>query len=382
MMVDGRGDSHALEPDRRKLDALDGLRGLAVLLVMASHFERFIWSNPFTNPIKSLMIYGWVGVDLFFALSGFLITGILLTTRGDPRYYSAFYARRALRIFPIYYGTLAVVFAFALVFPSLSTRVPPIWQWPLYLTYLTNWIPAFTGAWPPNVIGHFWSLALEEQYYLIWPFIVAFVDRRWVFIVAISLASIALLTRIVLVYLHGPSEAIALSTITRCDALAIGSLGAIYYAERQREQTLGLGWIAGAALLLFGIVSIALPSDRYRDAFSQTAGLTLLAIGFAALVAHLAFTDHARTIGQNIFRRPFLRKIGRYSYGMYVYHVPILGIFEIFLFRRLPEALRESVPFTLSYVIVLAVATYLTAAISYEFFESQILAYKRFFRSA
>lgn len=376
-----RIDAHTLEPDDRRLIALDGLRGVAVLLVMAAHFERFIPPKNWAMPLKTLMTYGWCGVDLFFALSGFLITGILLATRADESYLMAFYARRAIRIFPIYYATLVGVLVFAAVVPGFSDRVPPTWQWPFYFIYLTNWIPAFTGNWPSNVIGHFWSLAVEEQYYLIWPFVIMLFKRRIVAKIAITLAAIALVVRCIVVSTHGTSPAVELATITRCDALALGSLGAIYFSERQREAGIKLLSIAAFALGVFSIVIVLLPNEEARSRFWQTAGLSLLAISFSALVTHLSFEDGRTTFVQKVFRTAGLRRIGRYSYGMYVYHVPVLGICEVLLFRRLPEMLRQSVAFTLGYVLFLSVVTYVVASISYEVFERPILELKRNFRS-
>ena len=380
MFAEPSADAHVLRPEVGRLLALDGVRGIAVLLVMASHFERFITPVAWILPLKTVMSYGWAGVDLFFALSGFLITGILLATRADPHYLSTFYVRRAIRIFPIYYVTLIGVLLFASMFPSFSDRVPPRWEWPLYFIYATNWIPALTGVWPPNVIGHFWSLAVEEQFYLVWPFAVLLLARQAVARVAVFLAILALAIRCVAVLTHGPSVAVDLSTITRCDSLALGSLGAMYFAERRDEAGFPLGRIATLSIGLFALILVLLKTESERAFFWQTAGFSLLAIGFAASVTHLAFTDEKETLPQRILRSTGLRTIGRYSYGMYVYHVPVLGICEIVFLRRLPLGLQRNVAFDVAYILFLSILTFAVAALSFEVFERRILALKRKFR--
>ena len=374
-------DAHAIEPDRRKLDALDGVRGVAVLAVMASHFERFLPPLPWLLPVKAAAAYGWAGVDLFFALSGFLITGILIATRGAPRYFQSFYARRTLRIFPIYYLTLVAVLAAAPLFPSVADHLPPPEQRPLYFLYLTNWIPAFTGIWPPNVLGHFWSLAVEEQFYLVWPLLVAVLSRGSLRAVALGLAVLAFCVRIIAVSLHGPSAAVDLSTITRLDGLALGAFGAMMYAARSDERGISLRrWIV-IPLTIFALGLLVLPDDAYRMRWYQTAGFSLLGLGFAALVTHLAFTDGSATVLQRAFRAPWLRRVGAYSYGMYVYHVPVLGVCEVLLFRRLPAALQANGVVALLYVGLLAAITFAVAAASYELLERRILRLKDRFRA-
>jgi peptidoglycan/LPS O-acetylase OafA/YrhL len=375
-------DAHVLEPEVHRVAALDGLRAIAVLLVMASHFERFIAPAAWIMPLKIFMSYGWTGVDLFFALSGFLITGILLATRTDRHYLTTFYARRAIRIFPIYYTTLIFVLLFVTLLPSFSDRVPPKSQWPLYFVFATNWIPVFSGVWPPNVIGHFWSLAVEEQYYLVWPFVILLLARRTVATVAVSLAFAALVARCIVVIGHGPSVAVDLSTFTRCDSLALGSLGAIYYAKRRNEAGLKLGQIATLSIGLFIVILISLRTESIKIEFWQTAGFSLLAIGFGALVTHLAFTDGKATLSQRILQAKSMRTIGRYSYGMYVYHVPVLGLCEVLLLHRLPPELQRNVAFDIVYILFLAAFTFAVASLSYEIFERKVLVLKNRFVSS
>jgi len=155
------------------IPALDGLRALAILLVIPHNLD--ILSAPYRAvevPPVTVMHAGWIGVQLFFVLSGFLITGNLLDTRGSANYYRAFIGRRALRILPLYYGVLLVTFVLVPLLGSMPEKLQEtapnqVWLW----TFLLNW----SAPYGHTVVGfgHFWSLAVEEQFYLLWPFVVA-----------------------------------------------------------------------------------------------------------------------------------------------------------------------------------------------------------------
>ncbi len=164
----------------RHAPELDGIRGLAVLGVLCSHGVGL--SGLFRRTPNSLLenffayftIPLWGGVDLFFVLSGFLITGILQRTKTDRRYFQSFYARRALRIFPIYYFVLTLSLILALFSSKIANELPAWGSWRVaYFLYLQNW-PVFWhgdkimgGLW-----GAYWSLAVEEQFYFVWPFLI------------------------------------------------------------------------------------------------------------------------------------------------------------------------------------------------------------------
>ena len=161
-------------PQAGFIPALDGLRGIAIILVMLHHFTYYRPTSGIDALIGSVLFFGWTGVDLFFVLSGFLITGILLDTRGSERYFTSFYARRTLRIFPLYYLVLFLAFVVLPKFPAVhpvlagQADVPP--QWPYWL-YLTNFSIADRG-WVHGWVDVAWSLAIEEQFYLVWPLVI------------------------------------------------------------------------------------------------------------------------------------------------------------------------------------------------------------------
>src|SRR3989475_6681052 len=261
--------AHAPDDARARDDhmpVLDGLRGVAVLLVLLIHA---IWGplRPATASIdvvvRAVAYAGWMGVDLFFVLSGFLITGILLDTRGQPGWWPNFIARRALRIFPLYYGALTVLFV---LLPWLvrwsnpefvTLQANQRWYW----TYTVNLLAARTGgSGTPLYTSHLWSLSIEEQFYLIWPLIVWACRPRTLLRVA-ALAVIAGLAFRLGLVLHDPLNARAVYTLTpgRLDGLMTGaalavlarSPGGLLRLNAFAPPALGAGGLALGALAVW-----------------------------------------------------------------------------------------------------------------------------------
>jgi peptidoglycan/LPS O-acetylase OafA/YrhL len=407
----------------RKFQSLDGLRAIAALLVIFHHLHDYfpILGWP-TYYLSRFVQQGWIGVDLFFVLSGFLITGILIDTRAATNYFSGFYARRVLRIFPLYYLVLVGLIATGalLTWRHVSgaaefARLLPLPQdrW-TYFCFLTNWIGLWKAHWDSHfasILAHFWSLAIEEQFYLVWPFMVWLAPRRAVPWIAGTLALVAAVVRGAWAMHFGPyhlvlpiSIEIQLATICRLDGLFLGAIGACIFRNPQLLARLRrwLPWIAtlflGAfvAVVTFMVVErdlttyliygsdfrLAHPMEDQILLFSQYGGLSLMAVGFGALVLLAAATEDQRSWMQRLLQSRILAPFGKYSYGMYVYHVPLLGIANLALYPRFhPHALAQRVLWNCSYIGFIVAASFAISAVSYEFFEKKILRFKRHFEA-
>lgn len=374
----------ALTEEKRpsNFKALDGIRGLAILLVMAHHATQLLPKGGFIpTAITTLLRYGWCGVDLFFTLSGFLITHLLLQTVGAKNYFSGFYVRRILRIFPLYYLVLTTILLVASVIKPLAIVTPLPADRKLYFLYLTNWLFLWKGRWQANMIGHFWSLAVEEQFYLVWPLCVLVFSRGRLIKVAVFLSLLAPLIRLYWISQTGPGPAIALATVTRMDSLLWGAVAAILYLNTHVRRHPRLPVLVGcAALAIFavGLLPFGFDSDR-AAAFYQGSGYSLLAVGFSSLVLYAATTDQSRNLLQSIFRNRILTNFGRYSYGMYVYHVPVIFVFQAVLVAFVPAPLVQSAWFAYSALGCFVGLNFVIAKVSYEEFESHFLSLKKYF---
>jgi peptidoglycan/LPS O-acetylase OafA/YrhL len=363
------------EPSSRHYPALDGLRGVAILAVFFSHFGGGHKSTNFVIRTWShIADAGWMGVDLFFVLSGFLITGILLDTANRQDKVKNFYARRALRIFPLFYG---VLFGFLLLTPVLHL------QWRaghlLYFFYLSNMIPVLAPGLPAPGTGvslvHFWSLAVEEQFYLLWPFVVWVAKDRTVLLrICFAIMVSALVLRIVLLSFGVDPLIVYALLFTRADSLICGSALAILVRQPAGES-LPVRWIlplSGALVLCLFLIT---GSGSHESALISTLGFTAIAI-FCGCLVYRAQQGGGwiATLGNH----RWLRFFGRYSYGLYIYH----GLLIVFLFPLVYPVQRLVHSVFWGSIVYLLLSFGLTlgiAMMSYHFFEAPILRLKRRF---
>jgi peptidoglycan/LPS O-acetylase OafA/YrhL len=288
-----------------------------------------------------------VGVDLFFVLSGFLITGILRQARSEPRYFRKFFARRTLRIFPLYFAALTVA---TLLLPALLPHNPRVQTWGQqsgwYWTYTANIAVALRGWIPTPFQGldHFWSLAVEEQFYVLWPLAVWFFRRRTLIRLCVACALVSIGVRSALHWM-GHVEAAFVLMPARMDALACGAVVALL-AERPQSFARLCSWTpaaAGGTVVLIAMMIMIRGGFVLEDVLIQTLGYTLIAVAFAALlVSGLLSPPIARTLAW----WP-LRFFGHYSYGLYVIHVPLLVLIP-------PASLSESFVRQFGYTIPVA----------------------------
>jgi peptidoglycan/LPS O-acetylase OafA/YrhL len=368
---------------------LDGIRGLAIIGVLCSHGVSLIglFEGPNLSFLDKFVMYSmsplWGGVDLFFALSGFLISGILLTTKSKQHYFSSFYARRVLRIFPIYYLVLVASLVTSHYLPAISSQLPPTESWKVaYFLYLQNW-PVFwhgakimSGFW-----GIYWSLAVEEQFYLIWPLLVFLLSPVNLIRVCIVGFVCALPLRIFMsAYVFGGNFGLAQITTSRVDGLLLGSACAIYMYQHHRPVP--LRWIVwalcgGASIMGYIVVfhhaELVSPS-RWILTFGIS-GFALLSGSVVALSQH-----HAPPI-QRFLTYPLLRQFGKYSYGIYVYHLFIFLPLRNFISQHRTFFTEFTLPERLVVIALSAGIAFGLAKFSYDVFESRLLRLKRYFHT-
>ena len=338
------------------LPELDGLRGLAILWVVLYHCHPRLEGTW----LYSASIWGWSGVILFFILSGFLITSILLTTRDKPNYYHNFHARRALRIWPLYLLVLAAVYLNAPWFIG-----PTVWDavktapWLAYFFFVQN---LFHLSLPP-AIGPSWALAIEEQYYFFWAPLVRILRRPWMLalVLAATLVGSPLMRDTHFAWLT-PTH-----TLIHLDGIAWGSLLALalHTIRLSRRAWLALG-LGGFVLGIAAAATIA-GGTAYLD--------SALALGFAGgILALIAFTGSRNPVNALLSRGP-LAFYGRISYGVYMTHIMVFVFFGWFDARMDRYGMAGNLAVV---AFRLAATTVLATALWYGF-ESPILKLKRHF---
>ncbi|HEY1903611.1 MAG TPA: acyltransferase [Terracidiphilus sp.] len=335
---------------------LQGLRGLAVLAVVFYHCHpRLVGTS-----VHYASLWGWAGVNLFFVLSGFLITSILLEAREKPRYFRNFYGRRVLRIWPVYLLVLVVVYLNAPWFigPAIAAAVKSA-PWLAYIFFVQN---LFHLALPP-AIGPTWSLAIEEQYYFLWAPMVRFLRRPWM----LAAVLVAALIASPVLRLANLRWITLTHTLIHLDGIALGSLLALglYTLTCSRRAWLGIG----LAAMLLGFCATATIAGG--TAFLDSA----LALAFAgAMLAAVASTGARNPVSVALRRGP-LAFYGRISYGLYMTHIIIFIYFGWFDARMD----RYGIPGNLAVVAFRLAASTAAATVLWYAFESQMLKLKRYF---
>jgi peptidoglycan/LPS O-acetylase OafA/YrhL len=397
MMDEGKQSS-------RRVPALDGLRALAIIGVLFCHVNNK-WDFPaqgsVNEPVSILFGWGWVGVHLFFVLSGYLITGILYDAKGETGYFRNFYARRALRIMPLYFGYL--LFAL-LILPLALTALPPravaFLQTPVVtrgdvvslLCYFANFQIAFTNRYL-GIFHPFWSLAVEEHFYLLWPLAVWSLSRRSLMRLCLGWTAASICLRAVIICVSGRDEIARLITPCSLDGLLAGGWLVLARGDRAmwakiRPWTLPLLFGSAGFLLclMLGQMEVipdldshANPDSIYSGILMNTLGISVMAWFFAALTARsLDVAEGSRL--RRMLEHPSLGAIGKYSYGIYVFHPLIL----LYIYRLSAVRFAPYVPISLTKLIVVAwllSACFGVAWLSYHCYEIHFLRLKRFFEN-
>ena len=366
------------------IPGLDGLRAIAFLLVFALHTDY--------------LQIGWIGVQFFYVLSGFLITGILLDMKESlpPRqYFFKFYGRRFLRIFPLYYFYLAVMSGLALWLISIHYRTAYMQLFLDQIWYAVFYVYDFffgTIFFEHSLfLDHFWSLSVEEQFYIFWPLLILLIPQKWAKHLFLGFIVLGLGFRIAFYFIYHSGEfrffadtvsrALYPLPFTHVDAFAFGAYLSRYSIPKAREQFF---WLLGFIPIIgfsaqylatgdLGLISALGYPLMMPEAYQYIWGYTLLNYFFAVTLQVVA-KDGLFTA---FLELPAMRYLGKISYGLYIYHFPI--IWFAWRVRDVIPGMTETVAKPLT-AIISAIFTLLIASLSYRFLEQPILNLKdRFF---
>ena len=357
------------------LKSLDGIRGIAVLLVIMIH--------------SHLCSFGWVGVQMFFVLSGFLITRILVSDscQNLKGYLLRFYWRRGLRIWPVYFGFLTVcIISYFLI--KIPESTPTAWPWLVTFTYnFGRFLPGFADS---NYYGHFWTLCVEEQFYLVWPFAVFFLSpialRRVVIAMVVAGPVVRFVSGFCLgAWLETPAQiakAVHSLPTSHLDAFAFGALLTMLptkLGEWLKWRAMKVFFAMLAVTVIAGLTHafilktnglepawLALGYGGMADYFQYTWTYTLLNATSAALV----FCALQPTILQRWLTWPWLLHIGKISYGLYVFHLPLMHISHS-IWPAGYHSVQGLTRFAIYFLVALALST-----LSYRIFEKRFLGLK------
>ncbi len=371
------------------LPVLDGVRGLAILMVLLLHFlANMEPTNAIERAIVGVTNYGSYGVELFFVLSGFLITGILYDARNQPHYFRNFYMRRVLRIFPLYYGVLALVFFVAPLIsvlrgPALDFLVDrQAWAW----LYAVNIYIAIQGDWSFSYLEHLWSLCIEEHFYLVWPLAVFLMARRPRMLIGVCLAVSlgAMLARLTGSLMGLSWWTTYVLTPFRLDGLALGAFLAVTARQPggldRLVRALPAVAIVAAALLMMTFGWTRLVSRDSMELVMPVRAAVIQVLLACLLVWALVASE--RSSISRFFRSRWLVFLGTYSYGLYVYHHFISYYLTVNHTERELTTMLGSHGAAIALQATLGVAVSVAIAyVSYEYFEKRFLGLKRFYET-
>jgi peptidoglycan/LPS O-acetylase OafA/YrhL len=360
------------------IPGLDGIRGCSFLAVFLPHYLSPLiaqyQSGPWITAINCVKDLTFLAVPMFFVLSGYLIGGIIFRSRNREGFFSVFYGRRMLRVLPVYYLTLIVV-----TIIDLAHGVHLDYKYWSNFIYIQNFMPGYTEVeFPPNTqVAHFWSLAVEEQFYLLWPIVVWFArDRKTLLKIIVGLCSLSWTIRIASPWIHLSLHRCYIATPTRVDTVLLGVAlvlildHQIYKCFQPFAKYVCLGatvlWITSA------FFHRELPNNYFRVAVEYSLGNVIV---LALLIAVL---DEGGTF-ERIFSARWIGWLGKISYGLYVFHFTY-HIWFLYSFRPwLTHYLREPYASLATAAIALGV-TIALAFLSYRLIEEPLLRLKKYFQ--
>ncbi|HKP46118.1 MAG TPA: acyltransferase, partial [Pyrinomonadaceae bacterium] len=327
----------------KRVPELDGIRGLAIFLVLIWHFVGITVYGPgLPNAISRVTSLTWSGVDLFFVLSGFLIAGILIDNRGALNYFRAFYIRRVCRIFPLYYAWLILILL-GVLFVHVSTldrffnNFFPVAS---YLTFTQNFFIAKWTDFRTPLLAMTWSLAVEEQFYLLLPLTIFLVPPRKLPAVLLTFIVAAPVLRTTLYFLY-PNHYFAPHVLMPCraDSLLLGAL--LAYGVRKPDWFRRMqAWrfqIYALLALLFAVIVLFVTFDVTQGrSLMNTIGLSVFALFYTAILTIIVTQKDG--LFAKIARWPTLRFLGKLAYGLYIFNLGALTVSHRFFLDQEPEA--------------------------------------------
>jgi peptidoglycan/LPS O-acetylase OafA/YrhL len=350
------------KPSLKHIPEIDGLRALAILFVLIWHYFNNLLqasSNSLAKYFVLMTNQTWSGVDLFFVISGFLITGILLKNKGSKNYFKAFYIRRFFRIFPIYY---LMVFLFAGIgwfqidigSYLMDNNSIPLWS---YFIHIQNFFMATQNSFGSHFLGVSWSLAIEEQFYLVLPLFIWIVPKNFLRFLLPSLIFLGLIFRL---QTSGYTQLLLLPS--RLDGLMVGAAIAWFY----RYNFIKLNGINSSLLwtVLLLMLALAIGAKVFQI---HIPGGTIFPISISYGIVLILALKEEDSILKRFLRNKLLSKVSKVSYGMYLYHIVVLGLIFKFLRGSSPQ-LQNTTDFM--YVALALVATYIVSVISFRFLKN------------
>lgn len=373
----------SLSCEKPRLVAVDGLRGVAIALVLLFHFVGSCLVNAQTTGWKSVVagiaFSGWCGVDVFFVLSGFLISGILLDQWRTPGSFRDFYWKRVLRIFPLYYAVLIVTFFIVPLFATVGGDAADesgAKYW-LFL-HMQNFYLLWHKACLPGVLNHLWSLAVEVQFYLFWPAIVYAFRKKALALFCLGMFVGILALRMGLRHYEVSPAYIYSLTLTRLDAFAAGALAAVVL--RSGIPRVRIARWTGLIFAVSFVCLIIMACVRGGhlsciDPVVQSYGFSLLAVSSSSLLLLVLAAGARNPLVWLLSLRP-LTFLAKYSYGIYVLHLPIFPLIAVCSQpKRFPPVLRalaERNP-VITFAVVSWGLSIAMAYCSYHLFEKRFL---------
>ena len=352
---------------------LDGLRGIAILMVVLYHYGSGFF----------IFDYGWAGVDLFFVLSGYLLTGRIFSNIVDKKIIWKYYINRALRIVPLYFLTLTVFFFVWFTFASTENiKNAPLYKTHLFEFYafLTNWIFLTNTSNAYLYLKHLWSLSVEEQFYLTFPIIfLIFKSKKKLLVSGLIIVSIVLFSRCLYFYnLENKSSFLEIyrNTFFRLDSFFWG-FNLYMFKESRVYQNINkhIKMIIVFSLLI--IISGSFFSGTLRtSAFFATIGFTANAILFASMI--VIVEEKKENLLKKITSFKYLQKMGKISYGFYIFHWPMY-LFIITLFGYLNKKTNTHINQIQAQIIISLTSftfSYIISILSFKYFESFFLKWK------